>query len=625
MHHHIATHETKRIWWVLSAAAVLYVLLFASGFLSDPLGQAPVLDARENIAWAQIIREGALPQEPIYRALLYPLLLSQFPASSLPAIATLLGLILHLSSAAFVGLIAQRLWSLSAAAWLAALLYAVYPVALYFAVQVLDVTLAITLFLAGVYVLLGVRADTTAPCEPRRAKRGAARSGRAPELRRASQVAPLKIHGLALLAGILGGLAVLSRPNFLPAVLCFPLVLLLIQSRPWKASIVVALGLALMLAAQGWVNLQLSGQFRLLPWQGAYNLYAANRDGANGKYYTQRVAFDNVPAGANTTRMESEQLYREAAGLDAPLEVDAMHAYWRAQLFEGIAADPLIWIGLMGRKVVYVLNNWEQYNNLSYAYHKARWPVLAWNPLGWGVLLLAALTGLIIGYRESSRPALYGIALLGLAYTAGLLLFFISARFRLPIAPLLCIAAGGCAFWPQHIFTFRKQSLLLAAVAGLALLSFGNWFGAKDRATFIQDKILLAKASSEAGDDVQALEKARAVLASDPQRAEARRLEVTSLFNLWLVSGETFYWLDLEESLQTIESGDPAVAFIRGVHLWRDLRPELAIEAWQTAVREYGARGQSSLDALQAIGQVPANDPGRAAAIKQIRSILDLD
>lgn len=584
----------NRCGLILCIAALAYVLLFGLTFLADPLGQAPVLDARENIAWANTIRDGLLPAEPIYRALLYPFLLAKLPASSLPASATFFGLAMHALSAVLVGLIARRLWANRAAAWLSGLLFAVYPVALYFSGQVLDITFSITLFLAGLYVLL------------RSMDAGSSRS----------QIL------WALAAGLFAGLAVLARPNFLPAVLCFPVVILFAKSRSWQASVSVAAGLLLMLCAQGFVNQKLSGQFRILPWQGAYNLYAANREGANGKYYMQRVAFDNVRAGENTTRMESEILYRESVGVDAPLTIDAMNDHWRAQLIDGIAADPVPWLGLMSRKVVYVFNNWEQYNNLSYAYHKARWPLLAWNPLGWGVLLVAAFAGLFLGFAHSSRSGFYGIALLGLAYAAGLLLFFASARFRLPLAPLLCIAAGGCAFLRLPCQP-RQFGVLLAGIAGLAVLSFGNWFEAKDRATFIQDELLLAKANSQVGDDAQALELARAVLARDPQRAEAQRLELSSLFNLWLASYESTYWQAIEKKLQVIGSSDASVEFIRGVYLWRSGQQEAAVMAWQSAVQDYGVAAQSSVDALRVVGQLPA-DLARAQAVEQLRQILAL-
>jgi len=582
----------SRIQFALVAGAFAYVLFFGMSFLIDPLGQVPVLDARENITWANVLRAGSLPEEPIYRALLYPLVLANLPAASLPAAATFFGLAMHVFSAVLVGLIARRLWANTSAAWLAGLLFAVYPVALYFAGQVLDITFSITLFLAGLYALLRCM-DAESP----RAR---------------------LLWGL--LAGIVGGLAVLARPNFLPAVLFFPVVVIFAKSRPWPASIAIAAGLALMLCGQGFVNQKLSGDFRLMPWQGAYNLYAANREGANGKYYMQRVSFEEVRAGANTTRMESEILYRQAVGQDAPLNIDDMSSHWRARLIDEVAADPLRWLGLMSRKVIYVFNDWEQYNNLTYAYHQARLPLLAGNPLGWGVLLLAAFAGLFIGYTKSSRPACYAIALLGLAYAAGLLLFFVSARFRLPLAPLLCIAAGGCVFLRLPL-SLRQGGSLLVGIAGLSILSFGNWFEAKDRVTFIQDELLLANASSQVGDDLQALELSRAVLARDPLRAEAQRLELASLFNLWLVAAEPNYWQALGDSLGTIKSSDASVGFIRGVYLWREGQPAGATQSWQAAVQAYGTPAQSSADALQAIGKLPRVS-ARAGAIERMRNIL---
>ncbi|MDQ8195135.1 hypothetical protein QEH59_11915 [Coraliomargarita sp. SDUM461004] len=582
----------SRLWKFLALAAVVYVLLFGLTFLADPLGQTPVLDARENVAWAQIIRAGQLPQEPIYRALLYPLILAQAPASFLPWAATCFGILLHLTSAVLVGLIAMQLWRDRGAAWSSGLLFAVYPVALYFSGQVLDITFSITLFLAAIYTLLrGMEAS--AAC---------------------SQIA----WGLA--AGLFGGLAVLARPNFLPPALCLPVVILFAQTRSWRTPLCAGAGLLLMLCLQGWANQQLSGQFRLLPWQGAYNLYAANCEGANGKYYTQRVSFNEVPAGKNTTRMESEHFYREAFGADVDLEVDAMNAYWREQLRESVAADPWRWLGLMGRKGFYVFNNWEQYNNLSYHYHQARWPLLAWNPLGWGVLLLFAGAGLCFGYRNSDRPAFWGITILGLAYAAGLLLFFVSARFRLPLVPLLCVAAGGCVFLrrPQGRRDWSLATILLLCLGGLA---FGNWFDARDRAPFIQDEVLLAKANSELGDDLQALALSRSVLARDPMRAEAQGLELTSLFNLWLLQREPIYWQDLAPALERVQSSDAAVEFIRGVFLWREAQPQQAIAIWQAAVRDFGAKARSSADALQAVGAAPP-EAGRSQIVEQLRQIL---
>ena len=586
-------------WRLLGLVVAAYWLLFGLYFLADPLGQVPVLDARENLAWADRIADDALPAEPLYRALpaeplyralLYPWLLSWLPQSLLPAAASLFGLIMHGVSALLVGLIAGRLWRNELAARLAGFTYAIYPVALFFAGQVLDITFATTLFLAGIYSLL-ICVESV--------------SGR-------------RALGWALVAGFIGGLAVLARPNFLPAVLCLPLVVVFFRTsgrlRRLGRGLGLAAGVALALGIQAGVNYQLSGEIRLLPWQGAYNLFAANRTGANGKYYTQRLSFDRVEAGMNTTRMESEWFYRQQAGADAPQTVAAMNAHWRQQLIEEIAADPVRWLGLMTRKLVYAGNNWEQYNNLTYAYHKERWPYLRWNPLGWGILLIAATCGIIIGFPRANRPALAALGLLALAYLAGLLLFFVSARFRLPLAPLLCVALGGCVFL-QQVKGRRKVAMLGAVSIMMAVFSFGNWFGAQDRAPFIQDALLLAQASSEVGDDAGALQLSRDVLQRDADRSEARRLEVTSLFNLWLLDGEAEYWQQLSAALETLESSDAAVEFIRGVYVWRSGQRERALSVWQTAVATYGAEAGSSAVALEVVDNPTGSDH---AAIREL-------
>ena len=71
----------------------------------------------------------------------------------------------------------------------------------------------------------------------------------------------------------------------------------------------------------GGVNAALSGEFRVLPWQGAFNLWAANRPGAHGRYFEQFARVASYAEGTNPARLESERLYRELnpqAPADAP-------------------------------------------------------------------------------------------------------------------------------------------------------------------------------------------------------------------------------------------------------------------------------------------------------------------
>jgi hypothetical protein len=592
---------------LLPLAAVLAAALssaFALAFAADLLGGAPVLDARENLAWAERMAEGALAPEPIYRALLYPWLLSFFAGAgeALPQVATGLGVLAHLLNALLAGLLARELWRRREAAWLAGLLYAAYPVAHYFSAQVLDITPGISLFLGATLCLLrGLRANGP----------GAA--------------------GLCLLAGLLGGLAVLMRPNFLSAVLLFPVLaaVLFIPARgqlappfrPGLARVVrkallTGVALVFVLGLQGLVNGRLSGEFRILPWQGAYNLYAANREGANGKFYQQRVAFESIPAGMNSTRMESEYLYRVEAGPDAPASVDAMNAFWKERLREEILADPGRWAALMGRKALYLFNDREQYNNLSYPYQKQRFVLLRYNPLGWGLLLLCAAAGLVIGWRHLDRRAALAIGLLAAAYAAGVLLFFVSARFRLPLAPLLCVCAGGLALGPVAALRAMgglARTGLLASLAALATLAYGDWANARDDTTFIQDELLLANAAARLGRDADAVRYAEDALARDPERQDALRTSALSRFNLAL-AGEPCDWTVLADRLDRLKKHDAATLGVSGVVFWRRGEPDAAYELWRAAVERFGDEAGLAKVALELTtgGREPEDEDERA-------------
>ena len=596
----------SRLGLWLGGCAALYAIAYGVSFMGDPLGRQPVLDGRENLAWAEAIAAERLPAEPLYRALLYPWVLSHFTelGGNLPRLATALGIVCHLANAGLCALLAGRLWRAPQAGLAGGLLYACYPVALFFAGQMLDVTFAMTLFLAGTTAVL-----FAVPAE-----------GKVPGSR---ACAPWCL----LVAGLLGGLAVTARPNFLPALLVLPVAFALahrLRQGRWGGGAVafLAVGALLPLLGQGWVNLNLSGHWTLLPWQGSYNLYAANREGTDGAFHRQQVSFDTIPEGMNPSRLESEYLYRQAKGEDAPLDIGGMRQYWREKTFERISGDPLGWLGLMVGKALYLLNDWEQYNNLTYAYHKDRFPLLAWNPLGWGVLLSLAGLALVLGRNRIGRAEAAVLLPLALAYAAGVLLFFVSARFRLPLAPLLCVCCGGLLVVPWRSLASREWKRGALCVGLLALLAFGNWLGAGDRATFRQDRLLLAKASLESGSDAAAARLAAEALAADPDLEAAKRIRVAALFNRWLEQGggnESTVWADLGAAIQAVERPDASGHFIEGLYRWREGRRRDARTVWAAAVARYGEEAVSSARALEWVDADPARAVSETArAIGQL-------
>lgn len=567
------------ILWFLFGLVALYCAGFGLSFSMDYLGRVPVLDARENLALANGIADGVWPEGPIYRAMVFPWLLSWIHGAVW--VWPFWGVCLHFLNAILCGCIAAKLWMRQKAGWLSGLAYCLYPTALYFSVQLLDITLGISFFLSAVTLIFYARGRSW----------------------------------ILVLAALIAGLSVCIRPNFLPAILVLPLVASLIvkggRYQRLRFGCLAFLSLGLVLLVQGVLNFRHFGNFRILPWQGTYNLYAANTGEANGRYYKQSVHFGSVPAGMNTTRMESEYLYQAQTG-SAEFEVDLMGNYWRGQLVDSILAEPRQWLQLMGRKVFYLLNDWEQYNNLSYEYQKQRFWQLRWNPVGWGVLFLGALAAAVLSMKRADRGLLISVFLIAGFYAGGVLLFFVSARFRLPLGALLCVLFGGLAIVRWRHLGLRQSLLLLLCLFGGGVLTYSNWFDAHDRDTFVQDTVLLANAALHLGDDLSALSFLEEGSRYDSDHLLVTKMSVLVRYNLFVDAEADFNrrWAELLVALQQHDGADALVRFIRGLALWYDEDQSGAVGIWNQAVEAYGDAAALSLLALsyssQSVGESPS-------------------
>jgi hypothetical protein len=493
---------------VPAAAALLYAFGHLNWYLGTPLGRVPVLDERENIDLAEAIFGGTLPPAPFYRAPGYALLLAFMRLAGVsggglfPA-ALLLGVLLHGIGAGLAAALAMR-WFGNPSALIAGLLFALDPVLVHYATQALDATLALTLFLAGLNAFAGA---ASAP--------GRARPW--------------------VLAGLFWAAATLVRPNFLLVWLALP-VLAALQAGPRRRRLVAAslAGVLLLGAAALWQR-SISGVAGFLPWQGPYNLWAANRPGANGRYYTQHVSLSPELARANPARAESILLYAQETG-GGPQDISAMNAHWRRRFLSEVSSHPLRWGWLMARKAYALLDNWEQYNNKTYAFHKARSPWLRWNPIGWGLLLILAVAGAARLASQSPREAA-GLAAVAGACALSILLFFASARFRLPLAAVCAVLAGGALGSPGFWRTWPRgrQGALAAAVALAGLLTFSSFGGVDDRSTYVQDHVLLARAAYTVGDDAGALLEANEALKLQPWHPDAKAIAAAAAADM--VSG----------------------------------------------------------------------------------------
>lgn len=591
-----------RAAWLVVLLGFLCAVGYLMGYAGTPMGAHPVLDGKENLQLAADIADGHLPNQPFYRAPLYALMLSLGPGVGMPEAfwpdwARALNLAAWLISVWLVARLAGLLWGDARAAVLAAACWAFYPVGHFFAGDPLDVTLAIALMLGG--------------------------------LERAFVFWRSAKGGDALGCGFLLALAALARPQLWAVALAVPATLMaLTVTLKNKATLpskvpprwpvfLAVFGVAIPALLMGWANLRVSGQFTVLPTQGPFNLWAANRPGAHGKYFAQGIELRHGERHMNPASLEAAWRY---AGDPATDKIDTVEEienqwrilgdYWRAQFWSMVAEDPVGLTGRVARKALYLANNYEQYNNKTYAVHRELSPWLRWNPLGWGVLLVAVAPLLVWSRSPVALRAVWVAAVL--AYAVGLLATYVSARFRLPLVPLLAVVAGGWAVAPWRSLPRGRLVAGVALAAFAAVLAFYPFPGVREPDTTAQDYLLLGYAALEAGDDAEALTWARRAVEQAPGRNATRELLVVAEFNVALArlvdAGELpgADWLETRSrEADALAAYSPSVNYIAGMLAWWRGADAAARARWDAAVSDEPLNGLmfpvATQDALAAL------------------------
>ncbi len=504
-------------WTVFGCAA--YVLLVFLAHRAMPIGQVALLDAREQQVMAQHMANGTLPAEPFYRAPLWAGILSIFYRLGMNDEGVLLAgqvlnLILHALAAWAVAGTAMNLWRNKKIAIIAGALYALYPVALYLGVDLLDTTLAQALLCGGLYFFT----------------------------RHITREKDKAWH--ALIMAVLFALAFFTRPQL--AVVGFGALAILLWMTPqekrratrgiWGGTFVF---LAI-LSTFGLMEWRRTGVFYLLPTQGSYNLWSANRPGATGEYYAQQVELTELKDGENPTRAEARELYKRETQTQGEPSDAVVNRYWRARLAQHAGEHSVEFTALYAKKLYSLLDNHEAYNNKTYAFQKNENAALRWNPLGFVVISVMAI--LVFLFVRPLPRALRPVILLGIIYWLAAGLFYTSDRFRLPLVPLvIAIAAAAPAalacIRTQWRARTRKKLLgrLSLAIAWVVAFSLPLWdVGMTD--TTPADKLLMGQAALKTGNDAQALALWQDIPVAQMNQAQIENL-VLARYNL-LLKGE---------------------------------------------------------------------------------------
>ena len=154
--------------------------------------------------------------------------------------------------------------------------------------------------------------------------------------------------------------------------------------------------------------------------------------------------------------------------------------FWKRAL-EYMREEPLDYVALQARKSLSFLNGHEEGRNQGIYYWRHYSGVLAvtlWKRViafPFGVIAPLAVLGLALTlHRRGLDPA----TLFVLAYSAGVVAFFPTARYRAPMLPVLLVLAAHAGWWLWDRFREGRYRPAVPAAAAVALLTAVSNLGA---------------------------------------------------------------------------------------------------------------------------------------------------
>jgi tetratricopeptide (TPR) repeat protein len=270
------------------------------------------------------------------------------------------------------------------------------------------------------------------------------------------------------LGAVLGGLS-LTRENALVFVVVLLIWIAVTRRRATDAGALV-LGLALVLVPVAARNYAVGGGLFVTTSQWGPNFYIGNNPRSDGTYMSLRPG----RGAPEYERQDATELAEHALGRRlTPAEVSN---YWSGRAVDFIVSQPVAWLRLVGRKQALLWNADEMLDTESQESH-AEWSTIL-SIGGWfghfGLLVPLALLG--VAATWSDRRRLWLFYALTIAYAASVIAFYVFARYRFPLVPLLMLfaSAGICAL--PGLFRAGsplRRPVLAAALAGVAIVV--NW------------------------------------------------------------------------------------------------------------------------------------------------------
>jgi len=400
-------------------------------------------------------------------------------------------------------------------ALVAGLILAVYWPLIYFAGELLVETLAIFLYLCGLTVLVQKRSDL--------------RSGRA-----------------WILAGLFIGLGAICRPSILIFV-PVPIIGLWFEKHLTTPGTRIRRGLLFLVAiafciAPVTAHIVIVGNdFVFIGWYDGINFFIGN----NAKSDGSSAVMPGTRAGWRQGRFDAYETASRAVG--RPLKPSEFSRYWRSQALRFFVDQPAKAAGLLWTKTRLIVSATERSNNAPLEFRRRMSPFLSLPWLGFGAVFPFAVYG---AWRERRRwrrlHVLYGFLI---TYAIGVVAFFVNARFRLPLVPIMAPFAAAGLVHLLCVLRRPRTRPVVSAVAILAIATFVSQVPVGEQPTAVheaQGQITLGKAYLVREDAEAALTAFRKAAELSPETPGGRSGQGAALLALGDTAGAvSAYWEEI--------------------------------------------------------------------------------
>jgi tetratricopeptide (TPR) repeat protein len=440
---------------LIGLIACLPRVVYLFQYVATPYFGVVFLDEQYHYEWASAIAGGRIVgDEAFFRAPLYCYLLGAFfsavgPDLFLPRAIQLLA---GAGATALVFLLGERLFGRRAGliAWAFA---AFHGPSIFFETELLDIVLQL-LFLPAILLTALWWSDRPS-------------------------------HARAAALGVVNGLCAIARPN----ILLFTPVLLGVllwrarrdltprQLAATAAVCLVAMGACVMPATLH--NAIAERRFVPIATYGAINFYLGNNPNADGHTPRTRRHYHAFGRYRDSVELFSKREAEAIAG--RPLDGAEVTDHWVGQSMKFIAESPANFLSLLARKFAYFWNDLEIKNNKNLYFVGRQAPALSvMMMLGrWGILAPLGLVGLALALIGRRSLGVTLAALMLGVFMVSVILFFVSARHRLPAVPLLALFAGYTVDRAIDFARERRWRAFGGVLVGcllLGALTMPHWF-----------------------------------------------------------------------------------------------------------------------------------------------------